>query len=442
MSSDLFGVGGRAPLAARLRPTDIDEVVGQEALTGEQSPLRSLLRNGTGSSVILWGPPGTGKTTLARVIAESTGAEFVELSAVSATVKDVRAVIESARLAAGTGATAPVLFIDEIHRFSKTQQDALLPAVEDGLVILVGATTENPSFAVIPALLSRSLVLPLEPLSDEDVATLVERALNDERGLAQAYQLDQDAADFIVRLAGGDARRALTMLEAAAATARHDPDAPGSITVAMVESAAASGAPLYDRAGTRHYDVASAFIKSLRGSDVNAALHYLAVMVVAGEDPRFIARRMMILASEDIGMADPTALVTATAAHTAASHVGLPEASIILAQAVVHLALAPKSNAVYRAIGAAIEDVRAGRTGDVPLALRDGSTKSARSKGAGKGYRYPHDNPAGVLSQQYAPDAVNGRVYYEPTSHGAEARWAETYAKIERLLAEPPESGR
>ncbi|MCH9815454.1 MAG: replication-associated recombination protein A [Actinomycetia bacterium] len=431
-----------------MRPASIDEVVGQEQLLTPNSPLRALLTGaGSQTSVILWGPPGTGKTTLARVIANSVAAEFVELSAVSATVKDVRAVIASAQLRKETVQGATVLFIDEVHRFSKTQQDALLPAVENGWVTLVGATTENPSFAVIPALLSRSLVLPLKSLSDAEIGRIVDRALAEDQGLAQQVSLAPDAREHLIRLAGGDARRALTILGAVAGNApKADPSAgpfdepsraAGSVGLADVEAAALTAAPRYDRAGDRHYDVTSALIKSVRGSDVDAALHYLAIMVVAGEDPRFIARRLMILASEDIGMADPSALTVATSAHTAVSTIGLPEARIILAQAVIHLALAPKSNAAYQAIDAAIADVRAGRTGSVPDHLRDGSTKSARDAGAAHGYLYPHDLPTGIGPQQYAPDPVVGRRYYQPTLRGAEQRAAEALRKIRAILEQP-----
>lgn len=531
---DLFTSSGagasraQLPLAARMRPTTVEQIVGQQHVLADSSPLYALLSAGQiGSSVVLWGPPGTGKTTLARVIANSSGAEFTELSAVSATVKDVRAVIKTARLQRETTGSQTVLFIDEVHRFSKTQQDALLPAVENGWITLVGATTENPSFSVIPALLSRSLVLPLHPLSAEDLATVVERALTDENGLAGQVVIEQDASNHLIRLAGGDARRALTLLETAAGavlarsqtgstvggervaspavnadsglidqgpfdespvtgpvepgpfdespvagpiepgpldeptvtgpnqpgpfdespvakaamgktsatdSTTAEPAATSIISLRDVESASMHAAPRYDRAGDRHYDVASALIKSLRGSDVDAALHYLAVMIEAGEDPRFIARRLMILASEDIGMADPSALSVTTAAHTAVSSIGLPEARIILAQATVHLALAPKSNAVYKAIDAALADVRAGKTGPVPDQLRDASTKSARDDGAGSGYRYPHDEDSGVAVQQYAPTAAASSIYYHPTTRGAEARAADSARRLRAIL--------
>ena len=420
---------GQQPLAARMRPQRLEEVIGQDHVTGPGSPLVELIAGSGGSSVLLWGPPGTGKTTLARLVASERGATFNELSAVSATIKDVRAVVEQGQRERELYARDSVLFIDEIHRFSKTQQDALLPAVENGWVVLVGATTENPSFAVIPALLSRSLLVPLHPLELSDVQQVVQRALADERGLGSAVTLTDEAAELIARMAGGDARRALTTLEAAAAGDI------AQVDVAVVENVLQQSAPRYDRAGDRHYDVTSALIKSIRGSDVDAALHYLAIMLSAGEDPRFISRRLVILASEDIGLADHTSLLVATAAHEAVSFVGLPEAGYTLAQATIHLSLAPKSNSVKRALLAARADVDAGRTGSVPPALRDGSTASARADGAGQGYRYPHDYPLGVVAQQYAPDEVVGRRYYAPSSHGVEARAAETLERIRGELS-------
>ncbi len=419
---------GQQPLAARMRPRRLDEVIGQDHIIGAGSPLVDLIAGSGGSSVLLWGPPGTGKTTLARLVATERGAAFQELSAVSATIKDVRAVVEQGRRERELYSRDLVLFIDEIHRFSKTQQDALLPAVENGWVVLVGATTENPSFAVIPALLSRSLLVPLHPLEQHDLRQVLQRALADERGLNGAITLADDAAELIARMAGGDARRALTTLEAAAAGESTQ------IDVAVVERVLQQSAPRYDRAGDRHYDVTSALIKSIRGSDVDAALHYLAIMLSAGEDPRFISRRLVILASEDIGVSDHTSLLVATAAHEAVSFVGLPEAGYTLAHATIHLALAPKSNSVKEALLAAQADVAAGRTGPVPAALRDGSTASARADGAGQGYRYPHDYPQGIVAQQYAPDAVTGRRYYFPSSHGNEARAAVALDRIRQEL--------
>lgn len=418
-----------APLAARMRPRTLDEVVGQSTALAPGSPLQRLVAGEGGpsrslTSVVLWGPPGSGKTTVATLIAEASGRRFTELSAVTAGVKDVRSVVEAARDALITGERT-VLFVDEVHRFSKTQQDALLPAVENGWVTLVAATTENPSFSVIAPLLSRSLVVRLQGLGDADIAALVDRALTDERGLAGAVTLTAEARDALVRLSAGDARRALTALEAAAAGVEG-----GEVDAAAVEVAVQSYVPVYDRDGDAHYDIASALIKSIRGSDVDAALHYLARMTTAGEDPRFIARRLVILASEDIGMADPSALTAAMAAMQAVSVIGMPEARLTLAQAVIHLALAPKSNAVIQAISAAEADVRAGMAPPVPAHLRDAHYSGATGHGHGVGYRYPHDDLAGVLAQQYVPDELLDRRYYEPTDHGFEATAATRLAKL------------
>ncbi len=415
---DLFTSAGderaaaNAPLAVRMRPRTVDEVVGQDHLLAPGAPLRRLVDGvaaggGTApSSVLLWGPPGTGKTTLAYLVASATDRAFVELSAVTAGVKDVRAIIDGARRALGSGGRETVLFVDEVHRFSKTQQDALLPAVENRWVTLIAATTENPHFSVIAPLLSRSVLLTLRPLDSAGVRQLLERAVSDARGLAPAeLTVGEETLDQLTRLAGGDARWGLTALEAAAAAAQ----ARGAdeVTVADVEQAIDRAAVRYDRDGDQHYDITSALIKSIRGSDVDAALHYLARMVEAGEDPRFIARRLVILASEDIGEADPSALGLAVAAMQAVSLVGFPEAQINLAQAVIHLSLAPKSNAVILAIGAATSDVRAGIGGPVPPGLRDAHYAGAQKLGHGQGYQYPHDAPHGVVEQQYAPDAVD-----------------------------------
>jgi putative ATPase len=442
----------RSPLAVRMRPRSLDEVVGQQHLLGPGSPLRQLAAGAaatgpTGpSSVILWGPPGTGKTTLAHVIARGPGRKFVELSAITAGVKDVRRVMDEALTARDLHRITTVLFLDEIHRFTKAQQDALLPGVENRWVVLVAATTENPSFSVVAPLLSRSLLLTLQPLTEDDIRGLLERAVADVRGLGDAVVLSDDAAEHLVRLAGGDARRALTALEAAAAVAldeaaregsSEDDDgtrqgAPVTIEVRHTEKALDVHAVRYDRQGDMHYDVISAFIKSIRGSDVDAALHYLAKMVEAGEDPRFIARRIIISAAEDVGMADPTALQTAVAAAQAVQLIGMPEGRIVLAEAVVHLATAPKSNASYMGINAAIADVRAGRGVGVPAHLRDAHYAGAQRLGHGAGYVYAHDAPHSVASQQYPPDDLVGKDYYVPTGNGAER---EIAARLERLRA-------
>ena len=418
-----------APLAVRMRPRTLDEVIGQRHLTGAGTPFRKLIDNDAPMSLLLWGPPGTGKTTLAYVVSQVTKRRFVELSAVSAGVKDVRAAVDAARRTLGMSGTQTVLFIDEVHRFSKTQQDALLPAVENRWVSFIGATTENPFFSVVSPLLSRSLLLTLQPLSDDDIREVIQRALSSERGLGGTVTLDEDAADHLIRLAGGDARRALTYLEAAALG-----QSGGNIDVKTLERAVDRAAVRYDRDGDQHYDVISAFIKSMRGSDVDAALHYLARMIEAGEDPRFIARRLIVHASEDVGLADPTALLTAVAAAQAVEFVGLPEARINLAQAVIHISLAPKSNAVIKAIGAADADVRNGLIGAVPAHLRDAHYPGAGKVGHGEGYLYPHDFDGGIVPQRYAPDPVADRRYYQPSRHGLEARVAERAERIRAIL--------
>ncbi|GAA4193384.1 replication-associated recombination protein A [Gryllotalpicola kribbensis] len=427
---------GAVPLAVRMRPKSLDEVAGQRHLLTPGSPLVALANDKTGErgsvSVILWGPPGTGKTTLAQVIAHSSGRRFVELSAVTAGVKDVRQVMDEALSNRDLYGISTVLFLDEIHRFTKAQQDALLPGVENGWVILVAATTENPSFSVISPLLSRSLLLTLETLTEDDLATLIDRAVADPRGLGGRFELEAEARTAIIQLSSGDARRALTALEAASITA--DSEQQTTITAEKVSRAVDRALLRYDRQGDEHYDVISAFIKSIRGSDADAALHYLARMIEAGEDPRFIARRLIVSASEDIGMADPTALGVAVAAADAVQYIGMPEGRIPLAQATVHLATAPKSNASYMALDAALADVRAGRAGRVPKHLRDAHYAGAKKLGHGKGYVYPHDDELGVVTQQYLPDSLKNAEYYRPTDHGNERDIATRWEKLKRII--------
>jgi putative ATPase len=467
----------RSPLAVRMRPRSLDEVVGQQHLLGQGSPLRQLAAgaDATGpagpSSLILWGPPGTGKTTLAHVIARGPGRKFVELSAITSGVKDVRRVMEDALTARDLYKTTTVLFLDEIHRFNKAQQDALLPGVEKGWVVLVAATTENPSFSVVSPLLSRSLLLTLKPLTDADIEGLLVRAVEDPRGLNGNVRLSDEALEHLVRLSGGDARRALTALEAAAGVAFGDADdvgisgageggtdedgtvgnavdngavdtgagqrvtaEPVTVELRHTERALDAAAVRYDRAGDQHYDVASAFIKSIRGSDVDAALHYLARMLEAGEDPRFVARRIVISAAEDVGMADPTALQTAVAAAQAVQLIGMPEGRIVLAEAVVHLATAPKSNAAYMGINKAIADVRAGLGNGIPAHLRDAHYPGSKQLGHGVGYKYAHDAPHSVAAQQYPPDDLVGRDYYEPTANGAERDIAVRLERLRKIV--------
>ncbi len=427
------------PLAVRMRPRTLSEIVGQRHLLRPGSPLNILADgapNGRGStSVILWGPPGTGKTTIAHVISRQSDHRFVELSAVSAGVKELRQLIDAAQSNRDLYGVSTVLFVDEIHRFSKAQQDALLPAVEYGWVSLVAATTENPSFSVITPLLSRSLLLALEPLGAADIGALIDRALADDNGLGNRYSVDADARDALIRLASGDARRALNGLEAAAAGAESiDHDEQRNITAELISSVADRALLRYDRNGDDHYDVISAFIKSVRGSDVDAALHYLVRMLEAGEDPRFIARRIIVLASEDIGMADPNALVVAVAAADAVQLIGMPEGRIPLAQAVVHLATAPKSNASYVALNRAQAHARSGRIGVIPKALRDSHYPGAEGLGHGTDYQYPHDSEIGVIEQQYAPDELKDVEYYRPTSHGHERELAVRLAKLRSIV--------
>ena len=479
-----LSVDPHAPLAVRMRPRSLDELVGQSHLLTPGSPLRRLIGGGRGatSSVILFGPPGTGKTTLAYLVARAHNRRFVELSAVSAGVKEVRAVVDQARHALSVSGQETVLFIDEVHRFSRSQQDSLLPAVENRWVTLIAATTENPSFSVVAPLLSRSLLLTLQPLDGQDIAALVRRALSDPRGYACRVDIDDDALAQLVRLAGNDARKALTVLEAAAQSlldgdalvdagalgdsgavldAETTPKAGGAtekqkaqakqpldavkqskvlkpkvpvITVSTIEQAADIAAVRYDRSGDQHYDVASAFIKSMRGSDVDAAIHYLARMIAAGEDPRFIARRVVIAASEDVGMADPSVLATASAAMSAVAQIGMPEARIILAQAVIAVASAPKSNAAYLAIDRALADVRAGNIGQVPAHLCDAHYAGAQKLGHGTDYKYAHDYPHSVAAQEYLPEELRGKRYYQPTRNGFEDLLTTRLEKVRDLL--------
>jgi putative ATPase len=424
-----------------MRPTSLDEVAGQSHLLRPGSPLVALASpdgNRSGAvSVVLWGPPGTGKTTLAQAIARSSGRRFVELSAVTAGVKDVREVMQEAMNQRDLYGISTILFLDEIHRFTKAQQDALLPGVENGWVLLIAATTENPSFSVVAPLLSRSLLLTLQPLSDDDLGGLIDRAVTDARGLAGSIALADDARTALVRLASGDARRALTSLEAAATMAEPgDDDEVPVITADHVAQAVDRALLRYDRQGDEHYDVISAFIKSIRGSDVDAAMHYLARMIEAGEDPRFIARRLVISASEDIGLADPQALSIAVAAADAVAFIGMPEGRIPLAEATAYLATTAKSNAAYNAINAAISDVRAGGFGRVPQHLRDAHYAGAKRLGHGKGYIYPHDLDVGVATQQYLPDELRGRRYYEPTNRGVERDIGARVEKLRKILGE------
>jgi putative ATPase len=427
-----------APLAVRMRPRTLDELVGQEQLRAPGSPLRRLVEGDQPMSLLLWGPPGTGKTTIASIVSQQTDRRFVEVSAVSAGVKEVRAAIDAARAELVGGGGETVLFVDEVHRFSKAQQDALLPGVENRWVTLIAATTENPFFSVISPLLSRSLLLRLESLTDDDIRAVLAQALADERGLDGRVVVDDDALDHLVRLAGGDARRSLTYLEAAAgaavSTSSATGDEPVVVDLATAETAVDQAAVRYDRQGDQHYDVTSAFIKSIRGSDADAAMHYLARMIEAGEDPRFIARRLVILASEDIGLADPTALTTAVAVAQAVQLIGMPEAGLNLAHATIALAVAPKSNAVTTALGAASADVKAGKIGPVPAHLRDAHYSGAKKLGHGQRYKYSHDEPFGIAQQQYAPDVVADATYYQPTSLGAEAAIKERWERVRRLI--------
>jgi putative ATPase len=430
MTDSLFSSNG--PLAARIRPRTLEEVVGQQKALAQGSPLSMLAKKPEGqvsssTSVVIWGPPGTGKTTIAKAVANTSGRRFVELSAVSTGVKELREVIDKARVDQELYSVATIVFLDEIHRFSKAQQDALLPAVEAGWIVLIAATTENPSFAVNAPLLSRSLVVKLEPLAESDIADLIQRALLDPAGLSGKMRITKEAVERICQISGGDARRALTVLEAAASRSiEFSSTDEAEITLEDVLAALETALVRYDREGEQHYDTISAFIKSVRGSDPDAALHYLARMLEGGEDPRFIARRLMILASEDIGLADSSALPLAVAAFDTVANIGMPEARIALAQVTIYLALAPKSNSAYLAINAALDEVKAGFTPPIPLYLR--SASSARI-GSNQNYIYPHDQVNAVATQQYLSEA---REYYTPKSLGQEKSLAE---RIEALRA-------
>jgi putative ATPase len=441
MSERLFETGGEtprtgvppeeAPLATRMRPRDLDEFVGQSHLLGEGSALRVAIESGEPHSAIFYGPPGTGKTTLARIIAARVEGAFEELSAVNAGRAEVREVIARAEARRASGRPT-IFFLDEIHRFNKAQQDALLPAVEEGLVTLIGATTENPYFEVNSALLSRTQIYEFRPLTDDEIAGLLRRALSEERGLPEAPAVPDDALQMLAARSGGDARVALAALERAAETTVAAGET--EVSIAAVEDALQRKALLYDREGDKHYDYISAWIKATRGSDVDASLYYLAVMLEGGEDPRFIARRMVIFASEDVGNADPQALVVANAAGQAVDRVGLPECALNLAQAAAYLALAPKSNASTRAISKASAHVREHGAAEPPPYLQDAHYPGARKLGRGEGYRYPHDEPEAVTDQPLTPESVREERFYEPTDRGFEAELRERLERLRELL--------
>ncbi len=427
----LFDSGFTAPLAVRMRPRSFEELVGQSQALLPGGPISQLLTGNSTVSVILWGPPGSGKTTIANLISIHSHSAFKELSAVTAGVKDVRAVIDAAKEQQSLYSRGTVLFIDEVHRFSKSQQDALLPAVENGWVTLIAATTENPSFSVISPLLSRSVVVKLDLLDDSSIEKLVLRAMESERGFNGEIVADSDALEALIQASSGDARRALTALEASSNSAKSRNSS--QISAEDVRTAVAYVAVNYDKDGDSHYDVISAFIKSVRGSDPDAAVHYLARMLHGGEDPRFIARRLMILASEDVGLADSSVLPVCVAAAQSVAMVGMPESQIILAHATILASLAPKSNSVVRAINSAMTDVQKGRVGAVPPHLRDGHYRGAADVGHGVGYLYPHDAKSGVALQNYLPEILDDARYYLPSNHGAEERWAAIAQRLREM---------
>ena len=421
-----------SPLASRLRPTTLDEVVGQQHIVGKDKLLYRAIKADKLSSIIFYGPPGTGKTTLAKVIANTTSAEFMQINATSAGKKDMEEVVAAAKNNQGMYGKKTILFIDEIHRFNKGQQDYLLPFVEDGTIILIGATTENPYFEVNPALLSRSVIFELKKLSTEDIRTLLLRAVNDtEKGMGSYHaQMDDDALKFLADMANGDARAALTAIELGILTTDRSEDGIIHITLDVASECIQKRVINYDKTGDNHYDTISAFIKSMRGSDPDAAVYYLARMLYAGEDVKFIARRIMILASEDIGNADPQALQVAVAAAQAVERLGMPEARIVLAQAVTYMASAPKSNSAINAIDKAMRVVQETKTPPVPVHLQDAHYKSAGKLGHGKGYKYAHDYKNHYVKQQYLPDGLTGEVFYEPSENGYEQQIRAYYKKI------------
>lgn len=430
-----------SPLAVRMRPNNLDEFYGQQKIKQAHSPIRQIINGNSDTSLILYGPPGTGKTTLAHIIAQTTGRHYESLSALDLSVKELRSYIDMARHRRARG-TKTVLFIDEVHRFSKNQQDALLSAVENGVVMLIAATTENPSFAVISPLLSRSLMIALEPLERDDIVNILYRALTEEKGLNNSISISTDNLHHIATIVGGDARKALTILESVAQVALHGVESESSsektslpsVTLTDIEQVIDSAVVRYDKHGDQHYDVISAYIKSMRGSDADAALHYLARMLTAGEDPRFIARRMMIFASEDIGMADSQALLMAHAAYQAASNIGMPEVRINLSHVTVYLCMAPKSNATYQAIGSALADIKEGSYGLVPPHLRDGHYAGASRLGHALDYRNPHAATDGVIRQDYIPEPLRDKQYYHPTQRGNESKYFQRWQKLRSII--------